>query len=86
MNAYRYVFYVIGMILSFPIRVLHIIPFDDSIKHAGKKPISSSPKSSYSNMNKNKNYTSQQGVKRNCGQSQQNIRLAHKSKQLPKDK
>ena len=86
MNAYRYVSYVIGMILSFPIRVLHAVPFDDNIKHTGKMPISSSPKSSYSNMNKNNNYTRQQGVKRNCGQSQQNIRLAHKSKQLQNDK
>lgn len=86
MNAYRYVSYVIGMILSFPIRVLHVIPCNNQSNDTGQMPIHNSHNYSLSNKNQSNNYTSQQGVKRNCGQSQQSVRLAHKAKQLRNNK
>lgn len=70
---HRYVSYVVGTFLCFPIRCFHLLPVT---KNEDQKQeffdSSSSPKTQQGRC-----LVSQKGVKRSCGQSQRSARLKH---------
>ncbi len=79
MKVQHYVSYVVGMLLTFPIRVFHLLsPEGSGFAQEKKNPheIKNYPTT------KAENYSNMQGIKRTCGQSQRSARLARKEKNL----
>jgi len=71
----RYVSYVVGTFLVFPLRVIHVLPEEDAPKQ--EQPQHKQAGCQYQGK-KTRTKRSQQGVKRNSGQAQKSVRLKHK--------
>lgn len=78
MKAQRYVSYVVGMLLIFPIRVFHFLSPEnvDNDQRETCYGFKNRPTA------KAKSYPGMKNVKRTCGQSQRSARLAQKEKKL----
>ena len=75
MNRFhRYVSYVIGTFLVFPLRVIHILPEeeDETKKRSAKQQPSGLKMSTGYGLTR-----TQQGVKRNRGKAQKDVRVKH---------
>lgn len=78
MVSTRYVVYVIGTFLCFPIHCIHTV-IEEEVKPAFKRKFKHQPQVKFSN-GKTQKLASQKGVKRACGQSQKSIRFNHAHK------
>ena len=76
MKLQQYVSYVIGVFLTFPIRVFHVFSSEDTDNKNKEVRYDSKIHAN----NKAQTYPSMKGVKRTCGQSQRSARLARKAK------
>ena len=74
-NVQRYVSYIVGTFLVFPLRVVHILPPEEKPE---RKKVSEAPKASQIPSSVSAQMRTQQGVKRTSGQAQKNVRVKHK--------
>ena len=74
-NVQKYVSYVVGTLLVFPLRVIHILPFEEKIE---RKKVSEKPQANKMPSSAPASMRTQQGVKRTSGQAQKNVRVKHK--------
>ena len=73
----RYVSYVVGTFLVFPLRVIHILPSEEKVK----EPKVPAPKSLEQTPNFGMGVMrTQQGVKRNRGKAQKDVRVRHQER------
>ena len=71
MSKPKYVSYVVGTFLSFPIRVYHLLPETDVAENKEEQ------KSQLPHQTPNQKDTSQASNKRTCGHSQKSVRVEH---------
>ena len=74
-NVQRYVSYIVGTFLTFPLRIVHILPPEEKIE---RKKVSEKPKANQMPSSVPALIRTQQGVKRTSGQAQKNVRVKHK--------
>lgn len=80
-NLQRYVSYVVGTFLVFPLRIVHILPPEEKVEK--KKVSDAKPTPRAANVVHSATRT-QQGVKRTSGQAQKNVRVKHKHRNEPR--
>ena len=77
MGVKKYVSYIVGSVLSFPVYIYHLLPSskeDDTRKE--KKAVPKKDEKFLSQTANTKNLSTQS--KRTCGHSQKNVRVDHK--------
>lgn len=74
-SVQRYVSYIVGTFLTFPLRIVHILPTEEE---NGRKKVSEKPKANHLPSSVPASMRTQQGVKRTSGQAQKNVRVKHK--------